>query len=536
MHKQPSSRVIFIAALVWLAGHAPQAQTAEAPEPIAYTLRAPAPETHYAEVEMTVPTGRRASVELMMAAWSPGFYRIENYSRRVERLSARTPEGKALEVDQPQKNRWQVRTGGAPAVVVSYRLRCDGRSVTTNWVGADYAVLNGAATFLTLAERAPRPHVVRLELPAAWKRSMTALDPAGDGLPDHYRAADFDTLVDSPIVAGNLTVSEFEVEGSKHYLVHVGDVGPWDPRRAEGDLKKIVREHHRMWGFLPFKKYLFLLVFREGGGGLEHKNSTLVTTSSSSVRTPGGYASWVGLVSHEYFHAYNAKRLRPVELGPFDYEKEVRTTGLWVAEGLTTYYGDLTVRRAGLNSRKDFLARLSSQIKQLQNSPGRKVQTLEQSSSEVWRTGLSGVGSDSKSVSYYVKGPVVGFLLDARIRRATEGSKTLDDLMKLAYARYSGERGFTREQFLQAAEEVAGADLKQWFKVALSSTEELDYAEALEWFGLRFAPSDGREKTWRLEIREDATDAQRAHLKEWLDAAPENVAPARRPAGAGSRP
>jgi predicted metalloprotease with PDZ domain len=519
MHNRPFVRILFAAVLVCLAERAPQACSAEAPEPIVYTVKFPEPETHYAEVEMTVPTGRRDSINLMMAVWSPGFYRIENYANRVERLAARTPEGKALDVQQPQKNRWQIQTGGGAAVVVSYRLLCNGRSVTTNSVGAEYAVLNGAASFPTLVEGERRPHDVRLELPAEWKRSMTGLDAAPDGKPNHYRAADFDTLVDSPIVAGNLVVSDFEVEGSKHYVVAVGDTGKWDSRQVGEDLEKVARENRRMWGFLPFEKYVFLCVLRQGGGGLEHKNSTLVTTSAAGVRTPGGYLSWIAFVSHEYFHAYNVKRLRPVELGPFDYEKEVRTTGLWVAEGLTTYYGDLVVRRAGLTREQDFLARLSSHIKKLQNSPGRLVQTLEESSRDVWTSSFSGLGGSNQTVSYYVKGPVVGFLLDGRIRRATADAKSLDDLMKLAYKRYSGERGFTREQFREAAEEVAGADLKDWFRKALSSTEELDYAEALDWFGLRFAPPEGEEKTWKLEIRADATEAQKAHLKTWLDAA-----------------
>jgi predicted metalloprotease with PDZ domain len=489
-------------------------------EPIRYTIKLTAPDRHAADVEMTVPTERRPVIELRMALWSPGFYRIENYAARIQDLAARTPDGKSVPVEQPRKNRWRIQTSGAPAVVVSYRLKCAERSVTTNWVSEDYAVLNGPATFLTLTEQAQRPHDVQIELPARWKRSVTGLDAAPDGLANHYRAPDFDTLADSPIVAGNPAVAEFTVEGSKHYLVSVGDFAGWDSQRATSDLEKIVRENRRMWGFLPFKKYVFLCAFRPGGGGLEHRNSTLVTTSPAGVRTQRGYQSWLGLVSHEYFHAYNVKRLRPVELGPFDYENEPHTSGLWVAEGLTTYYGDLVVARAGLAGPQDFLARLSSQIRQLQTSPGRLVQTLEASSRDVWTSSFSGIGSSNKTVSYYIKGPVVGFLLDARIRRATQGSRSLDDLMRLAYQRYAGERGFTPEQFRAAAEEVAGIDLKEWLRKAISSTEELDYTEALDWFGLRFAPPAGpqKESTWRLEVRPDAPAAQQARLTAWLGA------------------
>src|SRR5262249_47232478 len=264
------------------------------------------------------------------------------------------------------------------------------------------------------------------------------------------------------------------------------------------------------WGFLPFKRYLFLCVFRPGGGGLEHLNSTLLTCNAASMRTPASYLSWLVFVSHEYFHAFNVKRLRPIELGPFDYEKEPRTPGLWVAEGFTCYYDALLTARAGLSTPGDFLARLSGNIDRLQKTPGRLEQTLEQASLNVWTSSFSGIGGGDKMVSYYVKGPVVAFLLDAKVRRATKGAKTLDDVMRLAYQRYSGAKGFTPEQFRKTTEEVAGVDLQAWFEKAVSSTEELDYAEALVWFGLRFAPGDATaKKAWRLEIRDGATEAQR---------------------------
>jgi predicted metalloprotease with PDZ domain len=303
------------------------------------------------------------------------------------------------------------------------------------------------------------------------------------GQPNHFRAPDFDTLVDSPMVAGDLTVTEFEVDGSRHHLVEVGERGQWDSKRAAQDLEKIVRETRRFWGFLPFKRYVFLNLFRQGGGGLEHSNSTLLT-SSPRMTTPT--SAWLAFVSHEYFHAFNVKRLRPVELTAFDYENPPSTTGLWISEGLTTYFGDLMVVRAGLGTTQDHLARLSSHISSLQNSPGRLVQTLEQSSLDVWNSGTSGVGRDTATkISYYVKGPVVGFLLDAKIQRATGGEKSLDDVMRLAYQRYAGERGFRAEQFRQTTEEVAGAELKERLRAS----------------------------AWKLEIREDATQANKSRLR-----------------------
>ncbi|HYT88075.1 MAG TPA: hypothetical protein VEL76_05100 [Gemmataceae bacterium] len=506
-------------AFLWLTA---LASAAQAQAPITYTVKFPELARNYALVEAAVPTGKQASIDLMLPVWTPGFYRVEDYAGKVQSLAARAPDGAALQADRVLKNRWRVQTSGAATVHVSYKLLCTGRSVTGNWVGADLLVLNGGPSFVTLVDKARRPHEVRLELPPQWKRSMTGLDAAPGGQSHHYRAADYDTLVDSPIVAGNLAVTEFDVDGSKHFVVAAGDTAQWDGTRAAADLRKIVEENRRLWGALPFKKYVFLFVVREkggGGGGLEHANSALMFSSAAATRGKGPNLTWLMFVSHEYCHAFNVKRLRPVELGPFDYEKPPRTTGLWVAEGLTTYYGDLLVRRAGLCDTDAYLARLSGHIGRLQKTPGRLVQTLEQASADVWTSSLSGVGGGAKTVSYYVKGPVVGFLLDAKIRRATKGAKSLDDLMRLAYRRYGGEKGFTAEQFRQAAEEVAGGDLKESFRKWLATTEELDYTEALEWFGLRFAPGEGAKNTWRLEVRADATAVQQERLRAWLGTA-----------------
>jgi predicted metalloprotease with PDZ domain len=487
-------------------------------EPIRYTVRFPAPNKHLAEVEARYPTDGRASLELMMPIWTPGYYHVENHAGQVQDLSARMADGRALAVERPRKNRWTVRTAGAANVVVSYKLKCESSSVIENWVGDEMAVLNGAATFVTLVETAGRPHDVQLELAPRWKESASGLEVAPDHRANHYRAADFDTLVDSPIVAGNLDVHEFDVDGSKHVVVNGGNFLGWDGKRAAADLEKLVQTHRRMWGFLPFKRYVFLCAFRQGGGGLEHRNSTLLNCNDTALRTPASHLLWLTFVSHEYFHAVNVKRLRPVELGPFDYEKVPRTSGLWVAEGVTSYYDGLLVARAGFGEPKDFLARLAKVIDRLQKSPGRLHQTLEQSSLDVWSTSFSGYGGDNnKTVSYYDKGAVVAFLLDAKVRHATQGARTLDDVLKLAYARYSGETGFTAAEFRKTAEEVAGVDLEAWFKKAVASTDELDYAEALDWFGLRLTPGDGKAKTWRLEARDDATAAQRDHFLTWMD-------------------
>jgi len=500
-----------VAALALTASLGALAAGAAERAPILYTVRVASTEAQLASIEAVVPTEGRAVIEVMMPVWSPGFYRVEDYATRVRDFSARTGDGRVLPVEQPRPNRWRLRTGGAMSVTITYQLACQEQSVTTNWIDADYGVFNGPATFITLVEEGARPHEVRLVMPASWSASATGLPPAPDGQPHHYRATDYEALADSPLMAGRLGIHEFTVGGSVHQVVTAGDTGPWDADRATRDLATYVREVQRFWGALPYRKYVFLFVFRQGGGGLEHKDSTLTTASPTRAGTPEGYRAWLGLSAHEYFHAFNVKRLRPIGLGPFDFEHAPQTTSLWMAEGVTSYYSGLLLRRAGLSTTDQYLASLSSQIDQLQKAPGRLLQTLEQSSAEVWGNSLSGVNPSASTVSYYGKGLIVGFLLDARIRHLTGAMKSFDDVMRLAYQRYAGARGYTPEELQAVASEVAGADLRAWFHTALASTEELDYNEALEWFGLRFV--DG----WTLEAAPGATSAQQDHLRAWLE-------------------
>jgi len=332
------------------------------------------------------------------------------------------------------------------------------------------------------------------------------LDPSPDGIPNHFRADDYDVLADSPIVAGDLTVTSFQVAGVPHLLVDVGDREAWDSERAAEDLRHIVQESLPLWGEIPYPRYVFLNVFRRGGGGLEHGNSTLLTTEADAMATPKSYRRWLAFAAHEYFHAFNVKRLRPVELGPFDSQNPPRTPSLWISEGLTSYFANLFVVRAGLFTLEEYLTSLSGRIADLQSSPGRLLQSLEQSSLEVWTNSNSGVGAAPTTVSCYVKGEVVGFLLDAHIQRLTDGRRSFQDVMRVAYQRYGGERGFEPEEFLAIAEETAGGELRGWFHSVWATTEELDCTEALDRHGLRFA-GDG---PWTLQVRDDASAVQRS--------------------------
>jgi predicted metalloprotease with PDZ domain len=435
---------------------------AQALEPIRYTLRFPAPHTHYVEVEAAIPTAGRPQVEVYMATWTPGSYLIREYERHVEAVSA-TASGRAVNVEKSTKNRWRIATGGAANVTLRYKVYSREMTVRNNWVEAGFAMINGAPTFLTLVERAVRPHEVRVAPAPGWKSVQTALMPIA-GATNAFRADDFDTIIDSPIIIGNPVTREFTVDGKRHVVLFEGDATLIDADRAAADVQKIVQAGRNVMGSLPYPHYYFMTLVTEQSGALEHKNSYLGMTGRYATRTRGAYMSWLGTLAHEYFHAWNVKRLRPVELGPFDYENENYVKTLWVAEGFTDYYADILPRRAAIATRDEFLDGLSSQIEQVQVTPGRLVTPVDMASFDTWiKQYRPDENTANMSVNYYPKGAVIAFLLDARIRKATGGARTLDTGMQWAMQRYSGDKGYTPAQFYAVMSEAAGVDLKDWF-------------------------------------------------------------------------
>jgi predicted metalloprotease with PDZ domain len=460
-------------------------------DPIRYSLSFPAPHTHYVEVRADVPTDGRHEVELMMAVWTPGSYLIREYERHVENVIATGNSGAVLAVRKTAKNRWAIGTAGAASIVVTYRVYGREMSVRTNWIESGFALINGAPTFLTLAGSHARPHEVTIALHSAWTHSVTSL-PAIPGATHCYRTANFDMLVDSPILLGSPAIYEFEIDGRVHQLVNEGEAGVFDGARAARDLESIAREQHRFWGHVPYDRYICLNLLTESGGGLEHADSAVLMTSRWVTRTRKAYLGWLELASHELFHVWNGKRLRPIELGPFDYEREAHTRGLWVVEGITDYYGDLLLHRAGLSTREEFLASVSEKIEALQSAPGRAVQSIANASFDAWiKHYRPDENSPNTSISYYVKGAVVAWLLDLAIRRVTSGRRSLDEVMRAAYAQYSGARGFTEDEFRALAEQIAGTSLEPFWRSALDGTQELDYADALASIGLRFRSAAG---------------------------------------------
>ena len=486
-------------------------------DPLTYTIRFPDPASKTFVVDVTVPAFDRPSVDMMMAIWSPGFYGLQNYADRVSSVVAHAADGRVLEVARPTPGRWTVATGGRTAFTLTYTVAAPRGSNLGNGVTETSAVIIGPATYITLVEPSPdthRPADVRLELPAGWTGSMTALAAAPDGRPNHYVAPDYDVLADSPILTGvDLTTTVFRVRGVTHYWTYLGHA-TWDGARVVEWLAPLIEEHVRFWGDLPYKKYAFLNIVTggRGGSGVEHLNSVAITTSGDEPATPEARFRSAAFLSHEYFHAMNVKRLRPIELGPFDYEHAPVTTGLWVGEGLTSYFGDLLAERSGLGSPADYLNLESRHVRDLQvNQPGRLVQSLEQASSQMFER----LPADRR-VDYYVKGPVVGLVLDAHIRHRTDGRKSLDDVMRLEYRRWSGAHGYTAAEFNQTVSDAAGVDVSALLHRLIATTDEIDYTEMLDWFGLRFAPNEDPARAWTLEVRPDATAAQRTHFAAFM--------------------
>lgn len=457
-------------------------------DPVQYIVTFPDAERHYVHVAATFPTDGRDAIELMMPVWTPGSYLIREYARHVENLRASTQDGEPLPVRKTRKNRWRVESRGLANVLVTYDVYGREMTVRNNWIERDWALLNGAPTFITLADAHHRRHDVRINPPRAWRKVVTGLPTHKDSRL-HFKAVDYDTLVDSPLLIGNPELHEFEVENVPHVLANLGGEGIWEGERSASDTQRLVEEEAAFWGVIPYPSYAFINVLAEAGGGLEHENSTVMMYTRWGTRDRERYLRWLGLVAHEFFHTWNVKRLRPVDLGPFDYENEVHSESMWVAEGITSYYDDLTVHRAGLSTEEEYFEALSKSVESVMTSPGRLEQSLALSSYDAWiklyRRDENFVNS---GISYYSKGALVAWLLDSEIRAATGFERSLDDVMRAAYARYSGKCGFTEQQFRDVASEVAGRDLNEWFAAHVDRTDDLDFSRPFELYGLRWKP------------------------------------------------
>jgi len=445
------------------------------------------------EITLRIPAG--GNLELWMPVWTPGSYLVREYSRHVQDLTAKDEQGGGLSIIKTSKNRWAIDAPSAKTVTIHYTVYGHELSVRTNWIEDGFALLNGAPTFIAVRGYENAPHHVSLKLPQSWKNAWSPLARKANELT--FTAETHDELVDSPILAGSPDVHSIPVDGLPISLVNAGDTTLWNLGEAAEHVQKIVETYRNMMGKLPFDRYLFLNCIVEGRGGLEHSHSSVLMTSRYAFRKRALYVDWLGLVSHEFFHVWNVKRLRPKALGPFDYENEVYTRSLWFAEGVTSYYTPLIPRRAGLTKTDELLDALSEHIGKLQTTPGRHHQSLEESSFDAWiKLYRPDENSVNTTISYYVKGAVVAWLLDAEIRTASKGKRSLDDLIRLLFSEFGEGKGYTDADLQHAAEEIAGASLEAFFSTNVRGREELDYQTALRTFGLRFKKPKEEDQGW----------------------------------------
>jgi len=359
-------------------------------------------------------------------------------------------------------------------------------SVRTNWVEKDFAFLTGAATFLTCSEMMGNPHIVRLDALPHWPNVATSLPTSNPRDPWTRVAENFDQLVDSPILLGSIDIKSFQVGDATHHLATLGGEAFWDTATAAKDVAKIVETEQSFWKEIPYKEYWFLNLATEAGGGLEHDNSCVLMTSRWAQRQKSKYTDWLGLVSHEFFHAWNVRRLRPKVLKEYDYNNEQYFQELWIAEGLTSYYDDLLLTRSGLCKPKEYLDRISKDIAAVQNAPGRLTQSLTESSFDSWiKFYRPDENANNSRINYYLKGALVGMLLDAEIRAKTKSQKSLDDVMRLLWESHR-DSGYTNEDFSNVVTQVAGQSYADWLDRMLNTTEELDFATLMEFFGLEW--------------------------------------------------
>lgn len=462
---------------------------------ISFTVSMSKPHTHLLEVEMRVRAPKLSTeTDLLMPVWTPGSYLVREYARHVQDFSAKNGNGNALRWSKTNKNTWTVETKNVSELVVTYRVYSNELTVRTNELNDQHAFWNNAALLMYPKGQLRASLIIRVVPFGNW-RVATAL-PTFEEKKNVFRAENFDELYDSPFEVSDYKEIAFEAKGAQHRIAITG-IGNYDETRIRTDVKKIVETAIDMFGGTPpYKDYLFILHLRTGGGGLEHANSCVLGARRFSFASTAGHISFLSLVAHEYFHLWNVKRIRPDVLGPFDYTQENYTKLLWVAEGITSYYDNLLVRRAGFITDKQFLNQLAISFQDLQNRPGRFQTSLEEASFDAWIKGYRpDENSINREISYYDKGSIVGAILDLEIRNSTKGTKSLDDVMRFLYTDfYQKNRNYTPEDFQKTCEMTVGKSLNNFFNSYVRGKDEIDYDSFLNGAGLRLDKFGGLPK------------------------------------------
>ncbi|WP_345213485.1 M61 family metallopeptidase [Mucilaginibacter gynuensis] len=453
---------------------------------ISYKVTFPEAQAHYADIEMKISGLNQKATNLKMPVWTPGSYLIREFAKSIEGFSA-SYKGDALSAVKINKNTWHIGTAGVSELTVKYRVYAFEISVRTSVIDASHGFLSTSGIFLYPEGMLNQPSTINIVPYKNWDKVSTSLEQVGN---DQFtvKAPNYDILFDSPIEVGNQDVFGFDVAGVKYEVCMYGG-GNYDKERLKTDLTKIIEQQTAVFGENPNKRYVFIVHnYQRGGGGLEHLSSTVLGASRDAYGTERGYEGFLGLASHEHFHLWNVKRLRPIALGPFDYETENYTTNLWIAEGFTAYYQDNIVRRTNLYSVDNYLDDVVGNFNMLDNQPGAKIQSASESSFDAWiKFYRPNENSANTTISYYNKGAVIGTLLDLEIINDSDGKYSLDDVMKYMYTEYykNRKRGYTDAEFKLGLEKFAGKKLDDFYKKYINDVDQVDYDKFLGYAGYK---------------------------------------------------
>src|SRR5581483_8434252 len=463
-----------------------------------YAVAMPEPETHLFHVSVEVSGAQGDRLRFVMPAWAPGSYLVRDFARHVQEAEAVDARGRALPVARVDKQTWEVALEGRSRVAFRYKVYANELSVQTSHLDATHGYANGTSLFVYVEGAKALPATLEIRPFKGWRVDV-ALPSAG---PNRFSARDYDKLVDAPCECGTHRTVDFRAAGKPHRVAIYGQ-GNEDVDRIAKDLKAIVEEEAAIFGGLPYERYLFILHLHDRrGGGLEHRGSNTSSVDRWSFQPGKRYEEFLALEAHEFFHTWNVKRLRPAVLGPFDYTRENHTTLLWAMEGVTSYYDHLVLARLGLISEDRYREFLAETITQLRQQPGRFHLSLAQSSFLTWvKLYKQDANWVNTGVSYYLKGELIGLLLDLAIRDRTDGRKSLDDVMRALYEKYpasgpgipephhGGEDGWRT-----TLEEVTGLSWRAFWETHIEGTEEVAFEPALRKLGWALRPVRKEEK------------------------------------------
>jgi predicted metalloprotease with PDZ domain len=457
------------------------------------------PAAHVFEVSLTVAVPHPDGQVVAMPAWIPGSYMIRDYARHVVSIRAES-NGRSIGLKKLDKSRWQAEAIDAPLTVIAEIYAYD-PSVRGAHLDLTHAYFNGTCVFLAVEGQSETPCEVDIAAPDApvgkgWQvaTSMRRKDASeyGFGL---YEADDYAELIDHPVEIAQQDIGEFEVNGIPHAIAIRGKTNV-DIARLCDDLGQLCEQHIRLLGVPEgFDRYLFLLNAPVTGyGGLEHRWSSSLVCSRDNLPVTqdavitNGYRTFLGLASHEYFHLWNVKRLKPAAFTPYDLSTEVHTGLLWVFEGITSYYDDLALVRCGLISVESYLELVGQTITRVLRAPGRLKQSVEESSFDAWTKFYKQDANASNSiVSYYAKGALIALALDLTIRASGNGELSLDDVMRECWSRWGQSGEGMPERGLEAVcAEVTGLDLDKFFEASVRGTGDLPLETLLARFGVRY--------------------------------------------------